>query len=206
MKIIVYPAGALQSNCYIIYNEESLEGVIVDAGDDGDKIIDLCKQNRLDIKYIILTHGHFDHIGAVQDVKLATGAAVLMNRKDEFLISDPPKELKLFHKGIKAFEVDRYLEDGDKILLNGLEFEVLATPGHTPGGICLKIENRIFSGDTLFKDAIGRTDFAYGDFAELIASIKTKLFVLEDNMLVYPGHEEATTIGHEKRYNNYIFE
>lgn len=204
MKIIVYPAGRFGANCYIVYDEETLNGVIIDAGDDAEKIIDICRQNKLEIKYIILTHGHFDHIGAVSDVKSATGAEILMNQRDEFLIYDTPHELRRYYKDIKNFSIDKYIKDNDKIEISGIIFNIIETPGHTPGGICIKADNYLFSGDTLFRSSIGRTDFKYGDFEQIISSIKIKLFFYDDNTIVYPGHGSSTTIGYEKLYNNYL--
>lgn len=205
MKIIASKAGLFGANCYIVYDETTKDGIIVDPGGNPKGIFDICKKNELNIKYIILTHGHGDHIGGVYEIKLLTNAKVLMNQKDEYLVQGGNQRMIPAFRSIKAFEIDEYIKDGDCIKLNGFSVEIIETPGHTPGGVCLKIDDILFSGDTLFKGSIGRTDFELGSQYEIINSIRKKLLVLPDETKVYPGHEGETTILFEKKYNPYVY-
>lgn len=204
MILNVYPAGIFQANCYIIGDEKSKLGIIVDPGGDSKGILNQCNGMELDIKYIILTHGHGDHIGAVQDIKAVTGAKILMNKKDEYLIKGGNKNLMPILRDIKEFEIDEYIKEGHIIKLGDLNISVIETPGHTPGGISLKLDNILITGDTLFKGSIGRTDFEFGSYDELISSINKKLMVFNDETIVYPGHGPSTTIGYERRFNSFI--
>lgn len=200
----VYPAGVFQANCYIIGDVKSKSGAVIDPGGDADGILKQCKSFGLDIKYIILTHGHGDHIGGVEDIKEATGAKIFMNKKDEYLVKGGNKSLMPILKGIKQFEIDEYILDGDSIVLGEINIFVIDTPGHTPGGVTLKIDDILITGDTLFRGSIGRTDFEFGSFDEIIDSINTRLMTYEDNVKVFPGHGPATTIGYERMYNPFI--
>lgn len=204
MKTIVCPAGILQANCYIIFDEASKDGAVIDPGGEADKILKLCTENGINLKYILLTHGHGDHIGAVFSIKEATGARILMNRSDDYLVKGGNKDLFALFRTIKEFETDHFICDKDIIELNGIKIEVIETPGHTPGGVCFKINDCIYSGDTLFKSSIGRSDFEFGSHETLVESIKTKLLKFSDDTKVYPGHGEATSIGHERYHNPYI--
>jgi hydroxyacylglutathione hydrolase len=204
MKVIKCPAGILKANCYIVFDEDTKEGIVVDPGGDADKILDICRENETDIKYIVLTHGHGDHAAGVVDIKAATNAQILMNKADDFLIHGGNQRLIPILRKMKLFDADQNIEDGDIIKLNGFELEIIATPGHTPGGVCIKIGDMIFSGDTLFKGSVGRTDFELGSMDMLIASIKDKLCRLPDETIVYPGHEGSTTIGNEKKFNPFF--
>lgn len=200
----VFPAGLMQANCYIAGDEKSREGIVVDPGGDVHKIIEKCEKNKLDIRYIILTHGHGDHIGAAYDLRHATDAKILMNKKDEFLVQHGNRELTAMFNDIKVFEIDQYINDKDVIKISGLDIEIIETPGHTPGGVCLKIEDIVISGDTLFLGSVGRTDFKMSSHEELIKSIKEKLLALPDSTIVYPGHGNQTTIGYERKYNPFL--
>lgn len=200
-----YPAGIFQANCYIVGDEKTKNGVIIDPGGDSDGILNQCRNLGLNIKYIILTHGHGDHIGGVYDIKTATGAKILMNKKDEYLIKGGNKALMPILRGIKLFEIDEYIEEGTLIEEGELSVSVIETPGHTPGGVTFKIDDILITGDTLFKGSIGRTDFEFGSFEEIINSIKTKLLIFRDDTKVFPGHGPSTTIGYEKKFNPFIY-
>lgn len=204
MNLIVYPAGMLKANCYIIFDEESRDGIMVDPGSEAGNILKLLMEKDINLKYIVLTHGHGDHIGGVVEIKEATKAEIMMSEKDDYLVHGGTQKMSPYFRNIKEFNTDISVKDGDTFKLNGFSFEIIETPGHTPGGICIKVNDSIFTGDTLFKDGVGRTDFEYGSHQTLVNSIQKKLFIYDDTTKVYPGHEEPTTIGYEKKYNPYI--
>jgi glyoxylase-like metal-dependent hydrolase (beta-lactamase superfamily II) len=192
------PYGLFGSNCYIVGDKG--EAVVIDPGCDSDNIIEAAKKNNLSIKYIIITHGHIDHLASVEEVRKKTGAEVLIHENDADKLTDPSLNDALgMGLGVACKKADRLLHDGDRLTVGGIDFEIIHTPGHSAGGICIKAENKVFTGDTLFKMGIGRTDLLDGDMETLFNSIRTKLFTLDDGTVVYPGHGEPTTIGAEKR-------
>ncbi len=196
--------GPFATNCYIVGSEAGGQGMIIDPGDEAGKILGRVEQLGLDIKYILLTHGHLDHIGALREVKEATGADVAIYANDVATLND--RSLSIF-MGIPYHPSpapDRLLNDGDIITIGGLSFNVIHTPGHTPGSICLLGEGVLFSGDTLFHYGIGRADFPGGSYEQLMDSIRNRLMVLDDNIEVYPGHGPETTIGAERRGNPFL--
>lgn len=201
MKIIINDSGLFQANCYIAYDETSREGIIVDPGGDGRGIIETCKKNELNIKYIVLTHGHGDHIACVSEIKQGLDVKIAMSKRDEYLVQGGTQAMTSAFKNIPPFEIDVFIKDGDKIDCNGFSLEIIETPGHTPGGVCIKIEGTLFSGDTLFRGTVGRSDFEFASHEELIRSIKNKLLILPNETKVYPGHGGETTIGYEKKHN-----
>lgn len=197
--------GHLQVNCYIIAAKNQTEALIIDPGSQKEKIIKVLAKHKLFPAAVINTHGHFDHIGCDDDF----GVPVYVHKKDAALLRDP--ELNLSGCFFSPFSVKsqiKELHDSQKISLAGLELEVIHTPGHTPGGICLLVKwegkNILFSGDTLFRSSVGRTDFDGADTEALIKSVREKLFVLPDETIVYPGHGVATTIGYEKKHNPFL--
>lgn len=204
-KIVV---GPFASNCYIVGSESNKEGIIIDPGDEAKKILKKVSDVGLDIKLITLTHGHIDHVGALKEVKEATGAEVAIHADDVKSLSGGAGFLvSLLVPGLsypKPPPPDRLLKDGDSLDIGALHFEVLHTPGHTPGGICLVGEGVVFSGDTLFNYSIGRADLPGGNYSQLLSSIRTKLLVLPDNTVVYPGHGPDTTIGVERKGNPFL--
>jgi len=204
-KLVVGPFAA---NCYIIGSELTKEGVIIDPGDEARQTLKKVKDLQLDIKVIVLTHGHIDHIGGVKEVKEATGAEVAIHTDDAKSISG--QEGRLISMLVSGLSYpappspDRLLNGGDSIDIGDLNFLVLHTPGHTPGGICLLGNGVVFTGDTLFKYGVGRTDLPGGSYSQLMNSLHTKLMVLPDETIVYPGHGPETTIGVERRGNPYL--
>lgn len=199
------PVGQMGANCYIIGCEQTKEGAVIDPGEEGRRIVAKAKELGLNIKSIILTHGHIDHIMAVDAVKEATGAQILIHREDAPMLVDGKKNMSYFMGSLKNYSAaDVLLKDGDTIKVGNLELKVLHTPGHTPGGICLVVEGKIISGDTLFEGSVGRSDFPGGSHDTLIASIKNKLMAYQDETKVYPGHGPSTTIGFERVNNPFL--
>ncbi len=200
-KLVV---GPFASNCYIVGSQSNKEGMIIDPGDEAKQILKRVKDLELDIKFIVLTHGHIDHTGALKEVREVTGAKVAIH-------ADDAKSLKVQSLS-RIFGLsyptppppDRLLKDGDSLDVGGMHFEVLHTPGHTPGGICLLGEGVVFSGDTLFNYGVGRTDLPGGSSSQLMNSIQTKLMTLPDNTVIYPGHGSDTTIGAERKGNTFL--
>lgn len=201
-----FAVGPIAANCYIIGCDETREAAVVDPGAEGWRILRRLEQLDLKCKYIILTHGHIDHIGAVGEVHEGTGAEVLIHAADAEMLTSPGKNLSFFMGTNFTFKAaDRLLKDGDIITVGKQEIEVIHTPGHTPGGICLKVGDNIFSGDTLFAGSVGRSDFPGGSHTQLITSIKTRLLCYPPETRVFPGHGPATTIGEEMRFNPFLF-
>lgn len=200
-----FPLGSLGANCYILGCEETKEAVVIDPGGEPTQVIKFLTQNGLKLKYIINTHGHFDHTTGNDDLRRATGAKVLIHEAEqELLVSSPSKYPELAGNIPNPEPADRLLKDGEEIKVGNITLKVLHTPGHSKGGISLLTGDKVFVGDTLFNGSIGRTDFAGGSYDELIASVNNKLFVLPDTTKVYCGHGPITTIGHEKKTNPFF--
>jgi len=178
--------------------------MVIDPGGDAGAILKHINETKLDIKYIVLTHGHIDHIGAVGELKEATGAAFCVHEDESNLIQDRPLSSMVGARYPALPSPDRWLRDGDRLDVGELHFEVLHTPGHSPGGISLLGEGVVFSGDTLFNYGIGRTDFPTGSHSQLMNSIHTRLMTLPDNTMVYPGHGPESTIDAERRGNPWL--
>lgn len=197
------PTGMFESNCYIV--GENGEGVIIDAGVRAEEVKAAVLEAGLKIKYIILTHRHCDHIVAVDELRDSLGARAAIHREDAGGLTNPRLNLSSLvgtPEVYKAAEV--VLEDGDVLEAGGLKYEIIHTPGHSSGGICVKVGSLLFTGDTLFKNSVGRTDLGDGDQRKLLSSIQDKLLILDDSTEVYPGHGGATTIGAEKRNNPFL--
>ena len=200
-KLVV---GPFASNCYIVGSEVTNEGMIVDPGAEAEEILKNVNHLGLSIKIILLTHGHIDHIGALKEVKEATGAEVAIHSGDANYLQQRPLATVFGFSYPDCPHPDRLLEGGDSLDIGDLHFLVLHTPGHSPGGICLLGHGVVFCGDTLFNYGIGRTDFPAGSYSQLMNSIHTKLMILPDNTVVCPGHGPETTIVTERRGNPFL--
>jgi len=197
--------GMLMANCIILGCEKTREAAVIDPGDETERILLSLADSKLKLKYIINTHGHFDHVGGNKKMKEATGADILIHFLDASMLSQLSSDATLF--GFSADNSpppDRTLKDNDTISFGEIRLKVIHTPGHSPGGISLYIDNKVFVGDTLFSGSIGRSDLPGGDFNTLISSIKNRLFDLGDDVKVFPGHGPNTTIGKEKHSNPFV--
>ncbi|MBU1713182.1 MAG: MBL fold metallo-hydrolase [Proteobacteria bacterium] len=194
--------GPIMANCFIVGCEKTREAAVIDPGDEPDKILLTLAGLKLKVKYIINTHGHFDHVGGNKRMKDATGADILIHSLDAPMLGYISQSASAW--GMNAEDSpppDLMLKDGDEVKFGDITLKVIHTPGHSPGGISLYSDGFVFVGDTLFAGSIGRTDFPGGDFDTLISSIRKKLFVLGDDVRVFTGHGPETTIGAEKKYN-----
>ncbi len=205
MLIECIPNNLIDSNVYIVANNG--EGVIIDAGCNAEKLISITEKHSVKFEYIILTHCHFDHMYYMDSIRERTGARVCIHEMDSECLLDPKLNgMALFlSQDTASFNpADILFKDGDVFECGGLTYKIIHTPGHTKGGICVLVGNNVFTGDTLFKETIGRTDFPGGSSAEIKKSITGKLYELPDETIVYPGHGNASTIGHEKKCNLYF--
>ena len=196
MLVKTLPVGQLETNCYIVSNENTLECVVIDPGDEANTILNYIEDNKLKCVAILLTHGHFDHVGAVDAVAEDTGATVYMHELDD------AKNSYMYMMRYRLPESGVYLKDGDKLELAGLSFDIMATPGHTLGGVTIRCEDALFTGDTLFKGSCGRTDLPGGDMATQLDSIR-RICSLEGDYEVYPGHMDSSTLERERLFNYY---
>ncbi len=197
--------GSLSANCYIVGSEAAGEGLIIDPGANAEYICKEVIDSGLDIKTIVLTHGHSDHIAALYDVQDRTGAEVAIHIEDADFLEGRGSVSSQFGISYRTpHPPDRLLREGDTIGVGDLSFTVIHTPGHTPGGICLLGDDMVFTGDTLFRRGIGTTLMPGSSRRQLIDSIHRRLMVLSDSMIVYPGHGRETTIGAERRDNPYV--
>jgi len=197
--------GPIMANCFILGCESTKDAVVIDPGDDADRILMTLAKSGLKVKYLINTHGHFDHVGANKRMKEVTGAKIAIHPDDEPMFQELSRSAMMF--GLSAENsppADILLNDGDEITFGEITLKVIHTPGHSRGGICLYTKGHLFAGDTLFAGSIGRTDLNGGDYDTLISSIKEKLLVLEPETIVYTGHGPETTIGNEKRMNPFL--
>jgi glyoxylase-like metal-dependent hydrolase (beta-lactamase superfamily II) len=197
--------GSLSANCFIVGRESAGEGIVIDPGGNGEDIYRAIAAAGLDIKIIVLTHGHSDHIAALYDIQERTGAAVAIHVEDVDFLEGHSSFSSQFGISYKTpHPPDRLLREGDIINIAGMSFKVIHTPGHTPGSICLLTDDKVFTGDTLFRRGIGTTLMPGSSRPQLIDSIRKKLMVLPDDTIIYPGHGRETTIGAERRDNPYV--
>jgi hydroxyacylglutathione hydrolase len=197
--------GPIMANSFILGCENTKEAVVIDPGDDADRILMELAKLELKVKYLINTHGHFDHVGANKRMKEVTAAEIAIHPEDEHMLQELSRSATMF--GLSAENsppADILLNDGDTVKFGELTLKIIHTPGHSEGGICLHTDGHLFAGDTLFSGSIGRTDLPGGDYDTLISSIKGKLLGFDEATVVYTGHGPETTIGNEKRMNPFL--
>ena len=207
MQVYNIPTGAIGTNTYLVFNEDTMIGFLVDPGSYNSKIAEKIKEMGIDITYIILTHGHADHIMGVDGFKSDfPDAKVVANIKEKEMLGDMNFNMSRQFGQPTSIDADLYVDDEEEMEIGGLHLKFLFTPGHSPGGMCIYIpdENTLFSGDTLFQASIGRTDFPGSSFKVLEASIHDKLWPLPDDTQVFPGHMGPTNIGFEKEHNPFV--
>lgn len=196
--------SACQTNCFYVFREGAHEIIVIDPGDQGDTVYEDVKSLGFEkVAGILLTHGHGDHTGGALRLKELTGAKIYAHEAESEILKDPEKNLSGWFGKAYGFEADEYFRDGQEFDMAGVHFKVLHTPGHTQGGCCFYDEedNVCFCGDTIFNCSVGRTDFYSGSAASLVKSIREKIFTLPDEVKLYTGHGEKTTVGYEKEYN-----
>ena len=199
MLIKTIPVGQLETNCYVVTDEQTLDCAVIDPGDESNAILDYLESNHLRCEAILLTHGHYDHVGAVWEVMEETGAPVYICPRDDARITGER------HYSFPMPEGGRYFDEGDVLNFAGMDFRILATPGHSPGSVCIICGDAIFTGDTLFRGSCGRADLPGGDMVEELRSLK-RLCDLSGDYEVYPGHMDSSTLERERNFNYYCRE
>lgn len=204
MKIQAIADRMMQQNTFIIYDEQTKEAAVIDPSLNIKEELEYINKNNLKVNYILLTHGHADHIGDVLELKKITGAKIVASINEKELLNDASKNLSTeFYQEKIEFDADEYVNDRDKLKMGEHTFSFFFTPGHTPGGMCIRCENDMFTGDTLFNGSIGRTDLYGGDYNQMLKSLK-KLSRMEDQIRIHPGHGPSSTLGEEKKSNYYM--
>lgn len=206
LSVITLSLGQLQTNCHIVYDDSTLKTLVIDPGDEPEKIISVIENKHLSVEAVILTHGHFDHIAAVDDISKKYGAQIFINKNDIEFLSNPDYNLssKFISGGITVTNDNiKAVNDCKKLFLDR-EFEFISTPGHSPGSMCIKVENMLFTGDTLFYMSVGNEFPPFGSFDVEIKSIKNKLLNLNDDYVCYCGHGPSTTLDYERNNNPYL--
>jgi len=203
----ILSVGPLQCNCSVIGDESTFEAMVIDPGDDIEDVLALIGKHNLEVKQIVITHAHIDHVGGAMKLRAATGAPILLNQNDHALLK--MLDLQAAWVGMASpgkVEIDQNVGQADRVRAGALAADVLHTPGHTEGSVCLYFpaEKKLIAGDTLFAGSIGRTDLPGGSFEKIINSLHEKVLALPDDTIVVPGHGELTTIGKERESNPFL--
>lgn len=206
MIVRTLEVGMLRTNCYLVISERSREAAVIDPGGDPATILAALDAHDASVSLILLTHAHFDHIMAVPELIRETGAPLAIHEAEADLLADPPSAFRMARPDVPQLTADRLLHDGDDVTIGDDVLQALHTPGHSPGGVSFysAIQGLVFCGDALFAEGVGRVDLPGGNGAELVRSIRERLFALPDDTVVYPGHGPSTTIGHERRFNPWL--
>ena len=205
MKIEHYVTGEIGANTFFVYDDTG-KGFVVDPGGRAPRLIDSIKEKNVDLEYIVLTHGHCDHIGGIPDIKAAfPNAKILAHIDEKEMLESPSQNASLMFLGEEMIEnADVFVRDNETLKIGDMELKFIHTPGHSKGGMCILVDDICFSGDTLFRASVGRSDLYGGDWNTLAKSIKERLFTLPDDTIVLPGHMGETTIGFEKTHNPFV--
>jgi glyoxylase-like metal-dependent hydrolase (beta-lactamase superfamily II) len=206
MQILTVPVGALATNCYIVSRSDDASAVVIDPGADSNRILSVLRDHTLTLEAVLLTHGHFDHFEALDELIAATGCDFYISKADSLMIRDGAKNFSIsfLGKDISTSSLPKKtVADCDTLSLAGLEISVIETPGHSLGSVCYRIEDRLFSGDTLFQCSCGRVD-GYGASGKMMLASLSKLRKIEEDLIVYPGHGEPTSLSYEKENNMYM--
>ena len=206
LKTFIEPP--IENNNYVIIDEETRKGALIDCSHFDEKILEFLEEQNAELEYILLTHGHFDHIAGIVEFlssgKLSKKPQIYLHKDDLKQIEKSNQYMSLFGlPDIQIPVIDKYVEEGEIIKLGNLNIKVLHTPGHTQGGVCYSVDDILFSGDTIFKESVGRCDLDGGDFLQIVESIKNKIFTLPENTVIYSGHGSSTTVGWEKVHNQF---
>lgn len=201
-EVIPLVVGILETNCYLVGCGTGKTGVIIDPGDESQRIIEQCKATGIKPEMILLTHGHIDHTNAAGELRDYFGCTVLCHALDEGMVASAGSGIWGLER--RPCQVDRTISDGEVVTVGGIGLEVIHTPGHTKGSVCFKLDRILFSGDTLFRGSIGRTDLPGGSEEEIFKSLKQRLAMLDPDIIVYPGHGPSTTIGYERAHNPFL--
>ncbi len=205
MIIKTFIEPPIDNNNYLIIDEETKDAALIDCSSIDDRINDELEKQGANLKYILLTHGHFDHVAGIRPNRFKTNPQIVMNKEDLDWLNKTNQYLPMFGMPeITIPQIDFFVEDNDTIELGTISIKVLHTPGHTQGGVCYLAENKLFSGDTIFREAVGRCDLEGGNFDQIVESIENKIFTLPTDTIIYPGHGNTTTVGWEKEHNKFL--
>lgn len=198
--------GQIGTNCYLVINKEAGECIVIDPADQPEQICEMIAKSGCQLSAILLTHGHYDHILAADEIRKRYHVKIYASNEEKELLASPQMNLSAMYGMHVTLDADVWHHDGETLHLAGMDIEVFHTPGHTKGGSCYYIaeNDMLFSGDTLFAESVGRTDFPTGSMAEIVRSIRDKIMVLPDQTKVFPGHGESTSVAYEKKYNPYL--